>query len=221
MQKRHFSNNAATTIVSDLGSTITVASAATFPTQYPFFVTAEDAALNREVIRVNSSPSANNWSVTRAQEGTTQRTFTAGNKIEIRITAGYLNEVTDDIITSVQTVGNQEISGKKKFNASIQEKVVNLGAGNNIDISQGTLFTKTITGNTTFTVTASEGSDTLVSFVLEITNGGSATVTWWNNVKWKYGIAPTLVTSGMDVLGFYSKDGGTNWVGMILARDVK
>lgn len=221
MQKRHFANNAATTIVSDLGSTITVASASSFPTQFPFFVTAEDASLNREIIRVNSSPSANNWAVTRAQEGTTQRTFTAGNKVEIRITAAYLNEVTDDIITSVQTSGNQEISGKKKFNASIQEKVVALGAGNNIDISQGTLFTKTITGNTTLSVTASEGSNTLVSFVMEITNGGSATITWWNNIRWKGGIAPSLTSSGMDVLGFYSKDGGTNWVGIMLSKDTK
>jgi hypothetical protein len=60
-----------------------------------------------------------------------------------------------------------------------------------------------------------------ISFVLDLTNGGSSTITWWSGVKWASGIAPTLTVSGRDVLGFFTHDGGTTWSGLVLGKDLK
>lgn len=92
---------------------------------------------------------------------------------------------------------------------------------NAIDLVLGNLFTKTISGATTLTVSNTPTTGTAASFILELTNGGSATVTWWSGVKWAGGTAPTLTTSGVDVLGFYTHDGGTTWRGFLLSKDSK
>ena len=94
-------------------------------------------------------------------------------------------------------------------------------AANNIDLSTGNLFTKTISGVTTLTISNALAAGNVNSFVLELTNGGSAVVTWFSGVKWAGGIAPTLTTSGKDILGFYSHDGGTTWNILGINKDVK
>ncbi|HET8686127.1 MAG TPA: hypothetical protein VFM18_05610 [Methanosarcina sp.] len=96
MEVRYFSNNATTNITTDSGSTITVASTANFPSQYPFYVTAENLSLQREIIKVTGLASAGVWNVIRAQEGTTQLSFASGSKIELRLTAGTLNSLISD-----------------------------------------------------------------------------------------------------------------------------
>lgn len=94
-------------------------------------------------------------------------------------------------------------------------------AASAIDLSAGNYFTKTISGNTTFTVSNVASSGTVNSFILDLTNGGSATVTWFSGVKWAGGTAPTLTSSGRDVLGFFTQDGGTIWNAFVLGKDVK
>jgi hypothetical protein len=64
-------------------------------------------------------------------------------------------------------------------------------------------------------------SGTAISFILDVTNGGSAAITWWANVKWSGGTAPTLTASGRDILGFYTYDNGSTWNGLVLGRDMK
>ena len=94
-------------------------------------------------------------------------------------------------------------------------------AANNIDLATGNLFTKTISGASTLTVSNIPANGLLASFLLDLTNGGSATITWWSGVKWAGGTAPTLTAAGRDVLGFYTHDGGTIWTGLVLGKDVK
>lgn len=94
-------------------------------------------------------------------------------------------------------------------------------AASDINLNSGSYFTRTISGTTTFTVSNVPASGTAISFILDLTNGGSATVNWWSNVKWAGGTAPTLTSSGRDVLGFYTHDAGTNWNGLVLAKDIK
>ena len=103
---------------------------------------------------------------------------------------------------------------------AIRETKVVMSA-NDINLASGNLFTKTITIATTFTVSGVLPSPAANSFMLELTNGGAATVTWWSGVKWAGGTAPTLTTAGVDILGFYSHDGGTTWRGMVMAKDSK
>ena len=99
---------------------------------------------------------------------------------------------------------------------------------NNIDMNAGTLFSKTITSTTfttpntsTFTVSNVPTTGKVGSFILELTNGGAFTTSFWSGVKWQGGTAPALTASGVDLLGFYTRDGGTTWRGFLLSRDSK
>ena len=94
-------------------------------------------------------------------------------------------------------------------------------SASDIDITTGNYFSKTISGTTTFTVSNVPTTGTAASFILDLTNGGSATVNWWSNVKWAGGTSPTLTSSGRDVLGFFTYDAGTTWTGLVLGKDVK
>lgn len=95
-----------------------------------------------------------------------------------------------------------------------------LGASN-IDMSLGNHFTKTISGTTTLTVSNVPTTGNFGSFILDLTNGGSATVNLWSGIKWVAGVAPTLTTAGRDSLGFYTVDGGTVWTGLVLGLDIQ
>lgn len=94
-------------------------------------------------------------------------------------------------------------------------------AASDIDLSKGNYFTKTISGNTTFTVSNVPTSGSVASFILDLTNGASATITWWTTFKYAGGLVPQLTASGRDVIGFYTHDGGTTWNFLLLAKDIK
>jgi len=104
--------------------------------------------------------------------------------------------------------------------ASYRETKVAISASA-IDLSTANYFSKTISGTTTFTVSNVPTTGTAASFILDITNGGSAAITWWSGVKWPGGTAPTLMASGRDVLGFFTYDGGTTWSAFVLGEDLK
>jgi len=90
-----------------------------------------------------------------------------------------------------------------------------------IDVAAANAYSITISGNTTFTVENVRPSGDVNSFVLELVNGGAYTVTWWSNLTWNGGTAPTLTSAGTDVLGFYTYDNGTTWRGLVIAQDIK
>lgn len=103
---------------------------------------------------------------------------------------------------------------------SLRETSVAMGA-NDINCATGNLFTKTISGSTTLTVSNVPTTGEAYSFVLKLTNGGSATVTWFSGVKWAGGTAPTLTASGVDAIGFITHDGGATWYGFKMGLDLK
>lgn len=107
------------------------------------------------------------------------------------------------------------------FNTAVHEKRVDLGVGVAINVSSASVFTKTITGATTFSVSNVPSAGNVATFVLELTNGGAGAITWWTGVKWPGGTPPTLTASGKDALGFYTYDGGTIWNGFVLGKDLK
>lgn len=103
----------------------------------------------------------------------------------------------------------------------LREVRVALGAGTAINAAAGNLFTKTITGATVLSVTNVPAAGTVACFLLDLTNGGSAAITWWAACKWPGGVAPLLTVAGRDLLGFVTHDGGATWTGMRLAKDAK
>ena len=142
---------------------------------------------------------------------------------------GNVNNTSDankPVSTATQTALNlkanlESPALKTPIITGTREKLTAMPA-NAIDLATGNFFTKTISGSVTFTVTNVPSAGTAASFILELTGAGDATITWFSGVKWAGGVAPTLTSNGgIDVLGFYSHNGGTIWRGMLLAKDSK
>lgn len=137
--------------------------------------------------------------------------FTAASASAARTAIGA---GTGDVTTTgTQTLTNKTITGLKETRVTM--------SANDIDLNAGNYFTKTISTTTTFTVSNVASSGTSNAFILDLTNGGAASITWFSGVKWVAGTAPTLTASGRDALGFFTHDGGTTWTGLVLGLDVK
>ena len=77
-------------------------------------------------------------------------------------------------------------------------------------------FSLTMTGNTTFSF-GGVNSGRAVGFVLQVTGNGS-TLTWPSSVDWAGGTAPDAPGNGeSNLYVFYTRDGGSNWVGVLSA----
>ena len=88
------------------------------------------------------------------------------------------------------------------------------GGTQDIDITAGNVVTATVdTSANTFTFSNPSVSGVSCSFTLILTNGGSQTVNWPAAVDWAAATAPTLTTTGVDVLTFMTVDAGTIWYG--------
>lgn len=128
------------------------------------------------------------------------------------VTLNGVQTLTNKTLTS-PAVNQPVTTGGKETKVAI--------AASNIDLSTANYFSKTISATTTFTVSNVPTTGTVASFILDLTNGGSQTINWWSGMKWAGGTAPTLTSSGRDVLGFFTHDGGTTWTGLLLGKDAK
>jgi hypothetical protein len=97
----------------------------------------------------------------------------------------------------------------------VKETKVAMGA-HDIDLSAGNYFTYTLSGAQTLTVSNVASSGSVSAFVLEVTNGGSAALTFFSGVTWAAATPPTLTAAGVDTLAFFTSDGGTTWRGFVL-----
>jgi hypothetical protein len=87
-----------------------------------------------------------------------------------------------------------------------------------MDLDAGNFFYGTVTDDVTFTFSNVPADGVFI--VLELTDGGSETLTWPASVEWPGGTQPTLTASGVDLLTFYTRDGGTTWRGALAMRDL-
>jgi hypothetical protein len=154
---------------------------------------------------------ADTWSLDTSSYAATTHAHTIADVISLQTT----------LDSKAQTSAANTWTATQKFETAIQEKMVAMGTGSNINVTAGTLFQKTISGTTTFTLSNTPATGTLISFAIELTNGGSATVTWFAGVNWPGGTAPVLTAAGVDILGFYSHNGGSTWRGFAMALDSK
>lgn len=95
------------------------------------------------------------------------------------------------------------------------EQVAEAVSALDIDLNDGNYFTKTISGNSTFTFSNPPASGTVGSFVLELTHS-SGTVAWPASVKFPADTAPTLTTGKTHLFFFVTDDGGTRYRGASL-----
>jgi|TARA_B100000035_G_scaffold3222_1_gene2778 hypothetical protein len=84
-----------------------------------------------------------------------------------------------------------------------------------IDLSTGNYFTKTISGNSTFTFSNPPASGTVGSFTLELTHS-SGTVTWPASVKFNSDTPPTLTTGKTHLFYFTTDNNGARYRGAAL-----
>jgi len=103
--------------------------------------------------------------------------------------------------------------GMKNYAESVNA-LGNVTGATTIDYSLGQVVTATVTGTVTWTITNPPASGKAGSLTLILTNGGTATQTWPSGTKWSYNTAPVLIASGVDVLSFFTTDGGTTWLGV-------
>ena len=135
------------------------------------------------------------------------------------------NSATASKLATPVKINNKFFDGSTNINLEedamvVKEKVVNL-TGDIIQTSLGSVFIKTITKNTTLSLTTSYNIGETNSFILELTNGGNYTINWWDNIKWNGGVAPELTNNGKDILGFYSYGSPRVTIGVVLSKDVK
>lgn len=150
------------------------------------------------------------FTVNSSGELLTTTPATATNNTVVATTAYTVARIAQDAL--LKTGGT--------LTGSVREAKTTMAA-NAIDCALGGYFSKTISGATTFTVNNVSAANSTTSFILDLTNGGSAAITWWSGVKWSGGTAPTLTAAGRDVLGFFTYDNGTTWTGLMLGKDVK
>jgi hypothetical protein len=99
--------------------------------------------------------------------------------------------------------------------SSLVQTNINSVSALNIDCNLGTYFTKTISANSTFTV-SNVPTGRAFAFTLELVVT-SGSVTWWSGVVWPSTTAPTLTAGKAHLLMFITDDAGTTWRGSYLA----
>ena len=165
-------------------------------------------------------------SVTLANSVTlTNKTLTAPAVTNL---TGTFNSPTGTIgahtLGGAVTGGDQTITAVNlKDYGEVTNALGDLGGGTDaIDLNAGNCVSALVsTGAQTFTFTNPTASDELCSFILFLTNGGSQTVNWPGTVDWEGGSAPSLTSSGLDVIAFSTIDGGTIWHGFVISTDSK
>lgn len=150
--------------------------------------------------------------LTTAQTLTNKTISYADNTLTGVVGITAAQTLTNKTLTS-PVVNTPTLTGSKETRAA--------SSANNLDLATANYFTHTVSGATTFTVSNVASTGSVNTIILDLTNGGSAAITWWSGMKWAAGTAPTLTTAGRDVLGFFTHDGGTTWSGLVLAKDIK
>lgn len=195
-----FSNNASAPLAASINAaatTITVVTnqGALFPaasgSNY-YYCTLVDAANNVEIVKVTNR-ATDVFTVVRAQEGTTARSYAAADRIELRLTAAGLGNFPQldktQTFSGVNTFsGNVTFSASATFNNTITGSI----SGNAGTVTNGVYTTgaQTIGGVKTFS------SDVVLNNALDLSiksaagvNTSMVTLTSSDGARWGYGTA--------------------------------
>ena len=147
---------------------------------------------------------------------------------------------TPNIVATTATIlSGASVTGTATFNSSVVMGANNLeeptllnycvkgsalgtvGTLATVDMENGNFFSATLGSATTFAFSNPCTTGNFGGFIMELTNGGSANVTWPTSVDFPAGTAPTLTASGTDLLVFVTRDAGTTYHGMVASADSK
>jgi len=140
--------------------------------------------------------------VTKGVDGTSDQSWASGSHVIQTPTAALIASLYKNggVLTSYgeTEVAKGSVSGAQTFNTA-----------------NGNMFSLTATGAITLTFT--NAFDT-TGFTVIVTNAGT-NLTFPASVEWAGGTAPTLTTTGVDILSFITNDGGTTWYGFLGGAD--
>ena len=142
-----------------------------------------------------------------------------GNTISTTDTDGSLTLTPD---------GTGEVVTAKFMRGTFSDKVTAIGntsTAATVDLSLGTVFTATLTGNCTFTFSNPNGvATTASSFTLILTNDAtpSRSIVWPATVLYSDGAAParTTAANATDIWFFFTPDGGSVYYGSIPIKNL-
>lgn len=190
------------------------------------YATAAQGALADSAVQPNDSPSFGNITVTGtvdgrdiASDGTKLDGIEASADVTDTANVTSAGALMDSELTNLAAVKaiDQGLSTTDTvlFEAVHEDYDALSGTTPTIDADNAGSFALTTSGNTTFTFSSVTSSIT-VGFVLNLTAGGTHTITYPASVDWAGGTAPDAPASGeTDVLVFYTVDGGTTWYGAL------
>lgn len=167
-----FTNNASATLATSINNSVTsivvtAGQGALFPTLSAgdvFFATLVDSSNNLEIIKVTAR-STDTFTAVRGQDGTLARSYTAGDRVELRPVAAALD-------TFAQLASNQTMSGNNTFSGNNTHSGNNTFSGTNNFSGVATLASPVMTG-TPVAPTAAAGTNTtqLATTAFVLANG--------------------------------------------------
>ena len=138
----------------------------------------------------------NHWILVHTLNGATQLYYDGSSKL-------------DTLSNGVSINGNLYTDGS---NAEDYDALSGTSPTCNVDNAGA--FSLTMSGNTTFTFSGADNGWSM-GFILQVTGNGS-TLTWPSSVDWAGGTAPDAPASGASNLYvFWTRDGGSNWNGVL------
>jgi len=155
---------------------------------------------------------------------------------ELNLLDGVTATTAELNYNDITTLGTSEASkavtadanGVVTFDNGITEEftaVTSSGNATTVNSRDGTVFSHTLTENTTFTFSNPAASGKSSGFALTIVQDASAsgfTVTWPGAVAWPNGLTPalTVTENAVDQFVFYTTNGGTTWYGFQSGLDM-
>lgn len=138
------------------------------------------------------------------------------------------NDITTLGTSEASKVVTADANGVVTFDNGITEEFTAVTSSSNattVNSRDGTVFSHTLTENTTFTFSNPASSGKASGFSLKIVQDASAsgyTVTWPAAVDWSGGSAPALTSTAnaVDQFVFYTHDGGTTYYGFLAGGDL-
>jgi hypothetical protein len=173
-------------------------------------------------------------------------TLVTATATELNLIDGYTGTTAELNYNDVTTLGTVEVSKTVTASAAglvnhadyvlsrpvVKDYAETVNAGGDtstavtLDETNGNVQTFTMTGNCTFTMPSGSGLQAGSSMTLILTQDGTGSRTGaFTSVKWAGGTAPTLTTTattGIDILTFYTFNGGASpvWYGFASGADM-
>ena len=150
-------------------------------------------------------------------------------KLYYKDNAGVVKVLANSVLNNYTTTGTGTVLALQTTPVFIASRVTVSALGTlttgttTIDLATAQVYTATITASNTITIAFSNAPSAGQSQIvlLRLTDAGGGTIVYPANTKITAGTAPTLTTSGVDVLGVYYDVTTTTYMLFVIGLDVK